>query len=133
VYLTRNEDRRNNLPDIVSFANRVNADIFISIHFNFADNRSICGTETYYYNRSSRRLALILHQALLSGIKRKDRGLRRCMFYAIHHTEMPAVLIEPVYLTNDEEERLAASSYFQQELAEDILRGVKAYFRSKSD
>lgn len=132
VYLTRAEDRSLNLADIVDFANRIDADIFISIHYNFANNKSISGTETYYYNRMSRNLALAIHQSLIHGIKRKDRGLRRTMFYTIHHTQMPAVLIEPLYLSNPEEEKLVSSSYFQDEIARDVTRGIKAYFRSKS-
>ena len=131
VYLTRNSDRRNNLREIVSFTNKIKPDIFISIHYNYSDQRSISGTETYYYNRNSRGLATILHRTLISGIKRKDRGLRRAKYYTINHIKSPAVLIEPVYISNYSEDKLAQSSGFQNELATDIVRGVKSYFRNK--
>jgi N-acetylmuramoyl-L-alanine amidase len=126
--LTRGEDRTCNLRDIVNFANTAKADIFISIHYNFNGDRDIAGTETYYYHRSSRRLALAIHGALLDGIERKDRGLRRVMFYTVHHTEMPAALLEPVYLSNAKEEALALSPAFQEQVAQNIARGVKIYF-----
>lgn len=132
VYLTRNNDRRNNLKDIVKFVNKIRPDIFISIHFNCTDRRSISGTETYYYKRDSRRLALILHRTLINGLKRKDRGLRKVRYYAIRHTKVPAVLLEPAYISNYNEEKLARSPKFQRELAINILKGVKAYFRSRS-
>jgi N-acetylmuramoyl-L-alanine amidase len=45
---------------------------------------------------------------------------------------MPGVLIEPVYLSNDEEYDLASSSSFRHKLAAGIVKGVKEYFRSKS-
>ena len=133
VYLTRSGDEMNNLCDVVNFANSSKCDIFISMHYNFINRSDISGTETYYYNPESRPLALHLHQALLGGINRKDRGLRRAMYYAVHHTTMPAVLLEPIYISNDEESNLAGSVDFQNELAESIVRGVKTYFRNKFD
>ncbi|MBN2058266.1 MAG: N-acetylmuramoyl-L-alanine amidase [Candidatus Saganbacteria bacterium] len=133
VYLTRKNDRTNNLRDIVAFADRIKSDIFISIHFNYSDIESINGTETYYYKKNSRNLALILHKSLINGIKRKDRGLRRAKYYAISHTDMPAVLLEPLYLSNWQESKLASSDNFQAEIARDIAAGVKNYFRSRSN
>ena len=82
--------------------------------------------------RNSRNLALIMHRTLINGIERKDRGLRRGMFYIIHHTHMPAILVEPLYISNPKEEKLARSAEFQNEIARDIVRGVEAYFRSRS-
>ena len=120
VYLTRNKDQTVSIKDIVRFANGVKADIFISVHYNFTNKKAISGTETYYYNQNSRGLALIIHRSLINGIKRKDRGLRQGMFYTIHHTRMPAILIEPLYISNPEEEKLAGSAPFQD-------------FRSKGD
>jgi N-acetylmuramoyl-L-alanine amidase len=131
VYLSRDEDRRSNLRDVVNFANRVHADIFVCIHYNSTDISRIAGSETYYYNLSSRRFAETLHEAIIRGIKEKDRGLHRVGFYTVKYTEMPAVLVEPVYLSNDEEYDLANSSTFRQRLAAGIVKGVKEYFRSK--
>ncbi len=128
VYLTRNEDRTSNLRDIVRFANKVKADIFISIHYNYSYNKKASGTETYYYTRRSRKLGAKIHQSLIHGMKRKDRGLRRARFYAIRHTNMPAILLEPLFISNVKEANLARSPSFQEELAYNILKGVKNYF-----
>jgi N-acetylmuramoyl-L-alanine amidase len=72
-----------------------------------------------------------MHESIIRGIKRKDRGLHRTAFYVIKNTGMPSVLIEPIYLTNGDESYLAKSAPFREELAEDIVKGVKEYFRSK--
>ena len=128
VYLTRNEDRRSGLKDIVNFANKVRADIFISIHYNSSYKSKISGTESYYYNKVSRKFARILHKNLVQTLKRRDRGLRRAMFYTVHHTKMPAVLIEPAYLSNYNESSLAQSANFHNKIAQAILKGVKSYF-----
>ena len=131
VYLTRNTDRTCSLRDIVNFANKKRADVFISIHFNYCGVQKISGTETYYYNLKSRGLARLVHQSLLSSLSRKDRGLRKVMFYTIHHTRMPAILLEPLYISNYNEEKLAASPAYQNKIANAVAWGVKTYFRSK--
>lgn len=131
VYLTRNEDRRANLKDLVAFANRSGADLFISIHYNSIYTPKIGGTETYYYNPVSRGFAEKMHEAIVRGLKRKDHGLHRTPFYVVKNTEVPSVLLEPIYLSNPEESGLAGSASFQEELAENIVKGVKEYFRSR--
>jgi N-acetylmuramoyl-L-alanine amidase len=131
VFLTRKTDIKKNLPDIVNFANRIGADIYLGVHYNSLDNSQITGTETYYYHNYSRALAEAVHRSLLFGIKRKDRGLRQAMLYTIHHTRMPAVLLEPVYMTGEQEGALIASPSFQREVARDIAKGVEEYFRNK--
>jgi N-acetylmuramoyl-L-alanine amidase len=132
VYLTRNEDRRNNLRDVVAFANRTKADIFICIHYNSSDSSKISGSETYYYNPNSRALAETMHEAIVRNIKEKDRGLHRVGFFTVKFTEMPGVLIEPVYLSNHDEYDLASSGAFRHKLAAAVVKGVKEYFRNKS-
>jgi len=131
VFLTRKTDIKKNLPDIVSFANRIGADIYLGVHYNSLDNPRITGTETYYYHEHSRALAEALHRSLVMGIRRKDRGVRQAMLYTIHHTNMPAVLLEPVYMTGEQEGALIISPSFQKEVARDIAQGVENYFRNK--
>jgi N-acetylmuramoyl-L-alanine amidase len=133
VYLTRNSDRTNSLQEIVAFANQTKADIFISIHYNYADSASIQGAETYYCSNRSRRLALLLHQNIIEEQKSRDRGLRQAPYYVIRHIVMPSVLLEPLYLSNPNEAEKVRSSGQQTELAEAIVRGVKSYFRSRSN
>ncbi|MDD4178496.1 MAG: N-acetylmuramoyl-L-alanine amidase [Candidatus Margulisbacteria bacterium] len=131
VYLTRDEDRRSNLKDVVEFANKEKAGIFISIHYNSTNNSGISGTETYYYNPVSRAFAESMHEAIVRGLRRRDRGLHRVRFYTVKYTDMPSVLLEPAYLSNSDENNLANSASFREEVAESIVKGVKNYFRSK--
>ena len=130
VYLTRNSDRATNLRDVVGFANSVRANLLLSMHYNTGERANYAGTETYYFTRKSQKLALLVHASLVRGIQRRDRGLRRAAFFALKQATMPSILVEPVYITNPDEERLAISSAFQKELAVDITKGVKAYFRN---
>ncbi len=49
VLLTRNTDKRLTLKERVSFANRVQADLFISLHVNSMEQPQKAFIETYYY------------------------------------------------------------------------------------
>lgn len=50
VLLTREEDRTVSLQERTELANRVDGDLFLSIHVNAARNRRLRGFETYYLN-----------------------------------------------------------------------------------
>jgi N-acetylmuramoyl-L-alanine amidase len=128
VLLTRDEDRRSNLYDIVDFANRSGADIFISIHYNSTYTGRISGSESYYYDPSSRRFAAVMHEAIVRGLDRKDRGLHRVSFYTVKNTRMPSVLVEPAYLSNNDERDLIDSAAFRAKVAAALAKGVKDYF-----
>jgi N-acetylmuramoyl-L-alanine amidase len=48
VLMTRSEDQEMTLTERAGFANRSQADIFISIHLNWFEDRAARGVETYY-------------------------------------------------------------------------------------
>lgn len=52
VILTRDKDVYLALEERTAIANRIGADLFISIHANASQNRSVRGVETYYLNFS---------------------------------------------------------------------------------
>jgi N-acetylmuramoyl-L-alanine amidase len=129
VFLTRSTDVKKSLREIVNFSNRIGADAYIGVHFNSIDNSGIGGTETYYYTPQSVNLAQMVHHSLLKGLRREDRGIRRAMFYTIHHAQMPAVIVEPVYMTHSQDGLLIKSKSFQKEVARDIALGVTEVFK----
>jgi len=131
VYLTRDDDSTSNLKQIVAFTNKIKPALFISVHYNYSSIKDVSGTETYYYSGQSRPLAVAVHEALTQSLGKKDRGLRRAMFYAIHHAGVPAILIEPLYLSSYNDEKLAKSADFQEKIAQAVAQGVKNYFRVK--
>jgi len=131
VYLTRRSDIRNKLSRIVDFANRNKGDIYVGVHFNSIDNPNISGTETHYYNSNSYKLAKAVQDKLLSGIRRQDRGIKRTMLYTIHHASMPAIIVEPIYMTHFQDGLLIKSKSFQKEVARDIALGIEDFFNER--
>ncbi len=53
VFLTREDDRFVSLRNRARMANRLRADLFVSIHANAAGNHQARGTETFYYAPAS--------------------------------------------------------------------------------
>lgn len=131
VYLTRKQNIKIDLKGVVDFTNRVKPDVYIGIHFNATYNRNINGTETYYYTRRSYKLAEILHRNIRKKLGRPDRGVRRARLYTVHHANMPAVIVEPAYLTNYAEARLLTSDSFLKGVAWGITSGLKEYFECR--
>ena len=130
VILTREKDIKIPRKSVVSLANNSKADIFISVHYNSYDSSWVGGIETYYFTPQSKLLAKIMQWQLVRELKRKNRGVRKVTFYTIHHTKMPAVLIEPGYITNKYEEKLAGSAWYQEKVAVAVLKALNRYFKS---
>ena len=108
-------------------ANSINADYFISIHANAATSPTAHGTETYYYygSEEGRKLAEAVQAELVAATGLADRGIKESGFYVLRATAMPAILVELAFLSNPEEERLLATSAFQEKCARAIWAGVK--------
>ncbi|KAF0134470.1 MAG: N-acetylmuramoyl-L-alanine amidase [Candidatus Saganbacteria bacterium] len=131
VYMIRRSDKKVQLKDIVEFNNSIGADAYIGVHFNSMFNAKANGTETHYYTSESYNLASAVHKRILKGIRRQDRGLRKTMLYTIHHSYMPAIIVEPIYMTHFQDGLLINSKSFQKELARDITMGIEDFFNGK--
>ena len=57
VFLTRTKDRFVSLEDRTRFADAKKADLFISIHANAADSKTLSGVQTFYLNNASSKAA----------------------------------------------------------------------------
>ena len=108
-------------------ANNVNARLFISIHVNYSESSAINGTTFYWYKPQDQLLATTLEHAVIETAGTNDIGPRHENFYVIHHTTMPAVLIETAFISNMHDAGLLGSATFLQNMAQGIANGVKAY------
>lgn len=125
VVMTRNSDDFISLGQRCSIANSSGGDaVFLSIHFNSAPRKTATGVETYYYSGRSARLAASVHREVLSLMGTENRGVRQRGFYVIRNTRIPAVLVEPGFLSTESEARRLSSSAFQDRLATALARAV---------
>lgn len=161
VILTRSTDTRfSNSPAIdlplrAEVANKENADLFLSIHFNAVDNdpERVSGVETYVMtpqfqvstqpeqdrtmireaypgNRQDAANVLLgynLHRRLVPDLKSSDRGYKRYRLAVLRTLKCPGALVEAAYLSNDTEARRVATPEFRAQVAESLAEGIAQY------
>jgi N-acetylmuramoyl-L-alanine amidase len=116
------------MEDRARFAERNKADAVISIHLNSFIKPSIRGMESYWYKDNDLKLTKAVHEEILRTCNLPDKGVKQSQMYILNHTTMPGVLIEPIYLSNPEDEALIRSEQFRYNIALGIRNGLRRYF-----
>ncbi|ANF97391.1 hypothetical protein AR543_16195 [Paenibacillus bovis] len=127
VILTRSDDTFLELKERVKVAEKLNADVFVSIHANSSGSSAASGTETYYQRSSSKKLAQTIHKYFVAATGFKDRGVQYGNFHVIRETTMPAVLLEVGFISNKVEESKMMDSAKQDQIAASVVKGIKEY------
>ncbi len=76
-------------------------------------------------------LGSLIDKHLGDRLSEPSLGVEQAAFYVLRGAEMPAVLIETGFITNNLEEKLLQDSAFQKKLVEGIAAGVVAYDERK--
>lgn len=129
VIMPRETDTYMSLADRVAFANQNNADLFISVHYNSFINDMLSGTETFFTKPMDYGLAVSVHRRMVDELHRNDKGVRKAMLYVLHYTRMPAICVEPLFLSNKWDEMLAKDSQIQHKIALAITDGIEDYLK----
>lgn len=80
----------------------------------------------------SSRLAHEVHRKIIQKVKTqypevRDLGVKQAPFYVLLGAEMPSILIETAFISNETEEKLLVNRAFQRVLAGGIAEGLAAY------
>ncbi len=123
VLLTRNDDSFISLKERTAFANRNDADLFVSIHTNAAENKKAHGIEVYYLSEAKNdesRAAQALENAVVEEFEGQD-ALREYTQadYVISDLIQSAQLIESINLAYKFQNNLIIESQARD-------RGVKS-------
>lgn len=152
VYLTRRQDQDLDRIERVQFADSVNADLFISLHFNSLSGSGgdETGIETFcltpagmpstmnrfdddprrvypnnQFDAQNLLLAMRLHSALVKATGRRDRGVKRTRFMTVlREQKRPAVLIEGGFLSTASEASLILRAEYRQLLAQAVRNAL---------
>jgi N-acetylmuramoyl-L-alanine amidase len=135
VYYSRTNDVEVDLAPRVSLAERVNADVFVSIHANSlaSRNSNVNGVETFYARGSSlgRELATLVQSQIIADTRANDRGPKAAGFYVIVRTSMPAILVESGFVTNPTEAANLNNPNYQKLMADAIAKGIDQFMRGR--
>lgn len=75
-------------------------------------------------------LAGLIQNNMVNNLKRKDRSVKQDVFWVLHNTYMPSVLVELGFLTHDKEGPYINSKKGRKEMATEIANGIITYRRN---
>lgn len=129
VVFTRGETEEVDTGTRVLRGNEAAGDLFLSLHLNANEQKDASGSSAFYFggSRGGETLADKV-QAQLVGLGLNDCRTHARSFSVLKETSMPAVLVEPVFITNPEEVVLLKDPGFTSRVAEAIAVGVLTYF-----
>jgi N-acetylmuramoyl-L-alanine amidase len=114
-------------------ANQFSADLLVSIHMNAHSSPEAEGAATYFFEREGvasepgEHLADLVREALIASGRNDCRSHGR-NYPLLRHTRMPALVVEPCFITNPEEAKLVADQGGIERIAESIAEGIRRYF-----
>ncbi|MEA2434057.1 MAG: N-acetylmuramoyl-L-alanine amidase [Actinomycetota bacterium] len=129
VRLSRTEVESPDSSERARRANNLGAAAVISLHLNSHEEGEAAGSSTYHFISSSAGRSLAEHiQDALVHLGLDDCRSHGRAYTILRETRMPAVLVEPVFVTNPEEEKKLEDPAFLRDLADALAKGVVAYF-----
>ena len=130
--LAEGENGNRKVQDMKARVKRINdtkPDLAVSIHQNSYHEESIHGAQVFYYehSESGEKDARILQEALLAVDPDNTRQVKaNTTYYLLKRTEVPILIVECGFLSNQEEAEKLASEDYQKELAKAIANGIES-------
>lgn len=130
--LAEGENGNRKVQDMKARVKRINdtkPDLAVSIHQNSYHEESIHGAQVFYYehSESGEKDARILQEALLAVDPDNTRQVKaNTTYYLLKRTEVPILIVECGFLSNQEEAEKLASEDYQKEIAKAIANGIES-------
>ncbi|WP_404453635.1 N-acetylmuramoyl-L-alanine amidase [Oceanobacillus kapialis] len=132
VLQTRPQDEYISLGSRVTFANTMDTDAFISIHYNsIPEHPDVTGIGTYYYKGQNEVLASYIQNGIVKETETTDRGITHGNFLVLRQSLQPSALLELGFLSNPEKESLLGTVAYQKQLVTGIVNGLGKYFANQ--
>lgn len=129
VRFTRTEPENPDQSERARRANEFGSDIFVSLHLNSHDEAPAEGASAYYFgtSRGGEALAEAIQDRLVSLGARDCRTHARS-FDVLRETKMPAVMVEPAFISNPDEAKRLEDPDHVAAMADAIVQGIKDYY-----
>lgn len=134
VLMTRTDDTYTSPRERADLANQLQPDLYLSIHCNSTENKpDIFGIETFIYPEDSESgvWASCVQAALIRATGTEDRGVKEGKLIVLHYTDMPSILVEMGFMTNQQELSQMTDSRYQDILARAISDGTFDYLEKR--
>lgn len=136
-FSTLRQRKREDLYLREDIVKREKPDVFISIHANAIPESKWRGAQVFYHKEGhveSEALAKSIQQSIRDTLKNTERealGIKQV--YLLKKVEVPAVLVETGFLSNDDERALLTDEKYQKKMAKAIVEGVEAYYNTVTE
>jgi N-acetylmuramoyl-L-alanine amidase len=129
VRLTRTEPECPDESERARRANSLDAELFISLHLNSNEETTAEGASTYHFGAS--RAGASIAEYILERLV--ELGARNCRTHGrsytlLKETKMPAVLVEPAFMTNPDEEKRLDDPVYREAIADAIVQGIRDFY-----
>lgn len=120
-------------------ANELGVDLVLSLAVNWYPNGTARGAASYYFgsptfvSEPGLRLADRIHQAMLDDGWGPDCGVHPVTWPILRDTRMPAVVVEPAFLSNPADEQALSDPHRQDRLAAALLAGLERFFATTAE
>ncbi|MCA1726436.1 MAG: N-acetylmuramoyl-L-alanine amidase [Actinobacteria bacterium] len=137
--LLRGPDLDPSIRERAARANAEGVEVVISLHCNTHTGPEAEGSSTYYFGReesaslSGQRLAELIQDELTSRMGLTDGRSHPKSFPMLRETRMPAVQVEPCFISNPKEEALLSEEGFRRDIAIAIAEALERYFGAARD
>ena len=136
VLLTRSTDVYISPNERANIANRAKVDAFFSFHENSAQNKEADGYEDYRSGTAgsiTTAMHKVFHNVVAPFFKTRDvdnRGMKTASYAVLRYTNMPALLIEHLFISNANDLKLQTSDAFMKESAKTYAQAIRASLKS---
>jgi len=136
-FLVRGGDGEEEEEDAAARARSANAggaEILVSFHLNSHSDPLAEGSSVFYCGRgdwvstAGQRLAELIQEELVEAVGLKDGRTHPKWFPILRETRMPAVQVEPCFITNPAEEKLLREGDLTDRIAAAVVAGIERFF-----
>lgn len=125
------QNSRDELNARVVIINNHNSAVLVSIHCNSAYSPIPGGIEVFYYRDEDKTFAEMVCNSLVEITGRYNRGAKRAEFFLLKNTNIPAILVEALFISNPIEEKLLMDPLYRRKIAGGIVTGILRYLEKK--
>ena len=144
VFLTRDGDydlsvpytvnrKRSDLSRRSNMINRLNCDLYISIHLNADTSTTYHGAQVFYDSKikQNKKIAETIQADLKQYLYTTRDAKQKNDMYLFHRLDKPGVLVEIGYITNPNDRYLLMQKEYQEKVANILTNSIIRYFYKK--
>jgi len=135
--LLRGPDESPTASERAQAANDAGVEVCIAIHLNGHPDPAAEGATCFYFGTSQtsspagQRLAELIQDELITRIGLMDGRVHPMSITILRETQMPAVQVEPCFITNPREERLMQEQAYRGDVAIAMAEGLERFFNPR--